>query len=88
MRENASIHPPPALVLRMTLPGQIATQAVQRNVRAQACLLGVMGNTVKFPFLAAGGLNTDIVFGVCPIDADECGELKAGQCIHTEPPKC
>ncbi len=27
-------------------------------------VFGLMGNTVKLPFLTAGGLNTDIVFGV------------------------
>ena len=41
--------------------------------------LGLMGNAVELPFLSARGLNTDIMFGVSPIDTDECGELNAGQ---------
>jgi len=51
-------------------------------------VLRLVGNPVELPLLTARGLNTDIVFGVSPIDTDECGELNAGQCVHAGPPKC
>ena len=33
-------------------------------------VFGVMGNTVELPFLRARGLNTDIVFGISPVDTN------------------
>lgn len=45
-----------------------------------------MRQAIKLWLLAIGGLQTDVVLRIGPIDADEGGELTVGKRLHDAPP--